>query len=759
MKYLASAFFALLLASGLAHANPTTVTNAGITWTKCTEEGSTCAFTGTKSILFGVFTTSPTVSAIFGPFTGNTACNVGTMGSDPAPGADKACYLATNPTDSLTASQASIVSGQSVTLTLTSSNTSSCSGPLSTLSGTATVNPTATTTYTETCQGAPSTPPAVSSVTVTVTACSGGGGGTMPACAPSGTTAGPSGTGIQADVQSADGTRVFANGATFNLLFTTHASAADTLNYSIKDALGNVVKSASFPVAAGNLITTVPCSNFTTGGYFSVSASLTNAGGSLPVVGTRPPGIATFGILPATGLPAVTYAFPDQHRFGMQGFNDQAAPLAALGISWTIDDREQSWGEPSGPNTYTVSNDLDPFYAAHPNIMRLIRLDGIPAWNGQGGTANDSYSLPVNTTEYQAYMAKIGTDSSNIRTATYPNQRFNYYQVTWEPSLQWVYPSADFVTLYQLTYNGLHSTDTHAKVMGVTNPFPFNNNQATGDWLTQYQSSGLCNFLDGVTTHGYFNAGRFPPEYQNQVAGTEANSLNNEMHSLRGIMQSCKANMVLWSTEMGVSYHSGIAYGSSAITANELWSQEVEAVRAHLIILGEGAQMTTFFFGPDYPGEIGYGSFFSLSNTAGQFADTNLSPKPEAMAFAALTRIIDGTNTLGKITNMPTTGYGYAFQQFNGGKVIQALWVHDNAHWPVSGAYSQTYSVNYTATVDAAGTSGNVTELDAFGNPTTLAYTNGQVVVALTESPIYLVSANATATQTHVTAPVGYTGQ
>jgi hypothetical protein len=103
--------------------------------------------------------------------------------------------------------------------------------------------------------------------------------------------------------------------------------------------------------------------------------------------------------------------------------------------------------------------------------------------------------------------------------------------------------------------------------------------------------------------------------------------------------------------------------------------------------------------------------------------------------------------------------YAYAFQQLSSNTVITALWAHDNAHWPTGGAYSTTYSVPYSLAVDAAGTSGNVIVLDVFGNPTKVAYTNGQVALSLTESPIYVVSTNPTVATSNVTAPVGYTGQ
>jgi hypothetical protein len=218
--------------------------------------------------------------------------------------------------------------------------------------------------------------------------------------------------------------------------------------------------------------------------------------------------------------------------------------------------------------------------------------------------------------------------------------------------------------------------------------------------------------------------------------------------------------MRLWSTELGISYDAGAAYGPNYPSSNQLYAQAAVAARAHLIVLGEGAQVTYFFYGADYPNEVGYGSFFDVVNATGQFGASNLSPKPEAMAFAAMTRVIDGTQTLGRLNGLPTQVYGYAFQQLNGGNVITALWTHNNGQWPTSsGSYSPTYSTSYSLTVDAAGTSGYVTVLDMMGNASKQSYSNGVVSLKLTESPIYVVSSNASIMKANTTVPVGYTGQ
>jgi hypothetical protein len=45
------------------------------------------------------------------------------------------------------------------------------------------------------------------------------------------------------------------------------------------------------------------------------------------------------------------------------------------------------------------------------------------------------------------------------------------------------------------------------------------------------------------------------------------------------------------------------------------------------------------------------------------------------------------------------------------------------------------------------------------GNPSTLNYSNGMATLALTEAPIYVISANAAVAKANVTAPAGYVAQ
>ena len=581
-------------------------------------------------------------------------------------------------------------------------------------------------------------------------------------CAAPVTSAASLGSGlITVDTPSADGTRMFASGSTFQLAISANPPAADTLTWTINDALGKTVASGSFAAPSGGSATTLNCTS-TVAGYFAVSATLAKAGGSVPTAGTRPIGFATFGVLPDVTriLPAPTYARQEQHRFGMQGFNGWTAMLNALGISSTIDDRQLSSTQPNGANSFAATAMTTDTGYASGQIMRLVRLDGIPGWDSPTGAFNDSSYLPSDQPGYQTYMSQVGSETELMREKYFPAMSSNYYQVTWEPDQTWLGSDADFVALYKLAYTGLHATDPNAVVMGPTGAFP----SLTTKRLKMMAPLGLAQYLDGIATHGYYDAGTspsHPPERQatDPDPANAANALTNEMRNLRQEMQAdYRPGMKLFVTETGISYDLGTSYGPNYPTSNVLFAQGAIVARTHIILLGEGADQTYVFYGADYPGETGYGTFFDLSNAQGSFGASNVSPKPAALAVAAMTRVLDGTTTLGPVNGTPSGVYAYAFEQRGTGNAVTALWTHNNAVWSASGGFSQTYSVGYALTVDAPGTNGTVQVLDWMGNASSVAYSNGVVSLNLTESPLYVVSKNAGVAHANSTRPVGYAG-
>jgi hypothetical protein len=605
------------------------------------------------------------------------------------------------------------------------------------------------------------------------------GGQTMSCGTPSTpTSAAAGGDLIEADTPASDGTRMFAAGSTFDIALTTRATQGDTVSWQVLDNWNVVRASGQFAVASGAETTTLSCKS-TLAGYFSISATLAKEGGQLMSRGTRPNGIATFGVLPDVSavLPAVSYARQDLHRFGGQGTayliagqtccsGDGYRPLYPdLGLSWVNDNRNWYMEEPNGPNAFVPGlNTLAP-YLKQGDLTRLIQLDGIPGWASPTGAATHSYA-PASETAYQDYMSRVGTDSNLIRSTYFPNQSNNYYQVTWEPDfeggLPWKDSDANFVAMYKATYQGVHSTDPHAVVMGTTNALV----RANTSWIERLAPLGIAQYLDGMTIHGYYDAGTFPSHPPERLAtdsdpAVAANSLPKSMRELRHALNTyLKPGAKLFSTEAGISYDNGTAYGPNYPTPNVLYAHGAVIARTHLILLGEGADMSYIFYASDTPGDPpGYGIFFDLNDAQGTWGPNNISPKPAALEVAAMTRIIDGTNTLGPVKGVPAGVYAYAFQRLNGGKIVTALWTHNNANWSATSGFSSTYSVGYSLQVDAPGASGQVTVLDAMGNASSLPYSDGRVALTLTESPIYVVSTNASVLQANVTTPEGYVAQ
>ncbi|KQR74215.1 hypothetical protein ASG35_20770 [Burkholderia sp. Leaf177] len=644
-------------------------------------------------------------------------------------------------------------SGGGAAAAASGNNSGAASGTSATASGSPSSSASGTSGTTGVSAGAtpaPVSPSAVTSATMRMT------------CASPVTSAALPGSGlVSVDTPSADGTRLFASGSAFHLAISANPPAADTLAWTVSDALGKTVASGSFAAPPGGSMTTLDCTS-TVAGYFAVSATLAKAGGSVPTAGTRPTGFATFGVLPDVTaiLPAPTYAHQEQHRFGMQGFNGWTAMLDALGIRSTIDDRQLSSTEPNGPNSFAATAvTADTGYASS-QIMRLVRLDGIPGWDSPTGAFNDSSYLPNDQPGYQTYMSQVGSETELMRKKYFPSMSNNYYQVTWEPDQTWLGSDADFVALYKLAYLGLHATDPNAVVMGPTGAFP----SLTTKRLKKMARLGFAQYLDGIATHGYYDAGTspsHPPERQatDPNLANAANALTNEMRNLRQEMQAdYKPGMKLFVTETGISYDLGTSYGPDYPTSNVLFAQGAIVARTHIILLGEGADQTYVFYGADYPGETGYGTFFDLSNAQGSFGASHVSPKPAALAVATMTRVLDGTTTLGPVNGVPSGVYAYAFEQRGTGNAVTALWTHNNAVWSASGGFSQTYSVAYTLAVDAPGTSGTVQVLDWMGNASSVAYSNGVVSLNLTEAPLYVVSKNTDVAKANSTRPAGYAG-
>jgi hypothetical protein len=547
--------------------------------------------------------------------------------------------------------------------------------------------------------------------------------------------------------------QTFPADSRFAIQFNVVSPDADVLAWQINDYTGATVRSGSSPVR-GTGILSLPCIS-KLAGYFAVSAQLQKARQGLPREGSRPQGIATFGVLPI--IPAVlrtSAAALDDHRFGLQGANfvnsgvccegNGLQPLNGdLGSTWVLDSRSEYNMEPNHAGQYNPATQPIDVGFRNGALARIVTLNGLPAWasTAPSPTAIGSYP-PKSFPAFQAYVASVGEESARVRAAFIPHQQNNYYQVTWEPdpgpATQWMGTDEQFVELYRAAWQGAHATDPNARIMGPTTmTIPL-----CSEWLTRLAPLGFTRYLDAVSCHGYYAisaSSAIPPE----SAG-----LAGQMQGLRQTMTKLlPAGTKLFVTETGIAYPAGARYSASYPT-EEVLTQHAEAVvRTHLIMLGEGADTSFLFYSSDYSGEVGYGLYFNLSMPDPDFGSPNISPKPAAMAVATATRLVDGTRTLGAIAAMPANAYGYSFLSADGVHTLTALWAHDS---------SFEARVPYLMAVDAPGKSGRVVVLDVMGNAVEQPYSKGALQVELTEMPIYVLSSNVGALKPHLRAPAGY---
>jgi len=698
----------------------------GRKWTPCAAEYGTCRFSGTRDVLYGT-----PQQHVVKTFSNSAECNNGVFG-DPAPGVEKRCAMAPAAVGSTLAP----ATKPAVNNDMASSAAAQSAAP-SDLKA----------------------PP---------------GQGLRCSAPSSQVPTAANGDVLEADTPS-DGTRLFAVAKPFALVFTSRPKQNDTLNWQIRDAWNVVRASGRFPVAAGATLSTLSCAS-SVAGYFAVSASLERAHGQLESRGTRPAGIATFGVLPdpSVALPAVRFPYEDLHRFGGQGAaylapgqhccdGDGYRPVyTALGLTWVNDNRNWYMEEPKKTGTFDpAAKQLTPFFRRG-DLLRLIQLDGIPQWASPTGKETHSY-VPTSLAQMKDYMAKVGAESNRVRTTYFPKQRDNYYQVTWEPDadggLPWRDTDANFVAMYKAVWEGIHQTDPHAVVMGLT----YSSVQGNVTWMRKLGPLGIGRYMDGMTIHGYYDIGTTPSHPPERVAdtgnqGTVPGALPAAMRALRHEMrQYLKPGAPLFVTETGISYDIGQSYGKNYPGANVLYAQAAVTARTHLILLGEGADMTYVFYLADMPDAApGYGIFFELDHPTGAYGPTRISPKPAALAVAAMTRIVDGTVTLGPLKGVPKGVYAYAFRRLGGGKIVTALWTHDNDAWSAKTGFDASRSVDYRLRVDAPGTTGEVTVFDMMGNATALPYRDGVASLKLSPAPVYVVSGNADVFKEAVTTPEGY---
>lgn len=552
--------------------------------------------------------------------------------------------------------------------------------------------------------------------------------------------------------------QTFKLGSSFTIRLDAAVPVPDKLDWHVKNYAGADLSSGSLNLTAGTTSLELRCTS-SRSGYFAVFAELKNSGTTIPNKGSRPAGFASFGVLPdyAHVLPAAPPIPLDRRRFGLQGTNyldsgkccdgNGLQPInEILGSTWALDGRQQARTEPKYAGEYNPTTyPLDVGFKQG-SLARIVTLNGLPPWASTAPTPKSVGTYPPRSfSAFQSYTALVGRETESVRRKYIPDQQKNYYQVTWEPDpgppTHWVGSDAEFTALYKAAWRGVHSTDPNAVVMGPTT----SGFSTCAKWLDRLAPLGFTRYIDAVACHGYYTLGA------SSAKPPEPADLPGQMQTLRKtITRLMPAGTKLFITETGVAYPMGTKYTPSYPTADVLTRQAEAVVRTHLIFLGEGADVTFLFYSADYSYETGFGLYFNLSMPNPNFGSPNISPKPAAMAVAAMTRLIGDSRTLGALRTMPDGAYGYSFALPDGSHAVTALWAHND---------SFDASEGFKFQVDGPGSSGTVIVLDGMGNPSIRHYDDGRIQLTLSEMPVYVLSGSIGILKPQLRTPEGYSAE
>jgi len=521
----------------------------------------------------------------------------------------------------------------------------------------------------------------------------------------------------------------------------------ESILWSVRDYEGNVAREGELPIIANRrfskeqvLLKDLPA------GYWEVHAHLKEAGVSLPRRGSRPEGIASFGIV--TGeVKALPLAHPDESRFGIHGTNfiesgillkgHPYSPLyKTLGAGWVNALEDWATAERDRPGQYREflrnpwRKESDYIYEEHLAPLNCVAY--MPWWAIQfpenvtigedrmykAARKAQAYP-PKDPSQYADYLRLLSAHLLEKQEEMEPSTTAVYYQIGWEPDWNWKGTDEEFVSLYGTIYDAIHEGDPDAVVLG-----PGYGVLAEGvEQLETLLPMGLADSLDGIATHGYYVPFGNPdsPSLAGRYVSPEDGGIIESIRRLRELMaEYFEPDAKLLQTEWGLDYRAPF----SAVSPELLRLQAAYVIRGHLLFLGEGCDATFFFRTSDRMSpnsyEAGYGLCFNLTMPLPNWGATDLSPKPVFMAASTLTRVLEGTKTIGPVDLGVEGVMAYAFDR--DGQTVLAVWCPDD----------QDRKVRLPVDEDARW-------ISFMGNKQTLPIENGGAEVTSSMCPSYLL--------------------
>lgn len=477
-------------------------------------------------------------------------------------------------------------------------------------------------------------------------------------------------------------------------------------------------------------------------GFYRVWAKLSN-GVTIPAINSKPEGFISYGV---TFDPASRPAYPQEKTFfGMQGrFGKGIDAQAYLGVRWVLGPTQWRTAEPDHPEQYAEKFELalskgEKFPPDPQSDVTFVKDGKKERWTtffqcmcvGANDYQPIGWKVPacvavrgksdltpgrwgVLTTEGEKGFESYCRTLAKAVALSYSDMTEHYYEVVWEPNIFFDGRPEDIVRYFEIAHSAIHAEDPKAVVMGPTLSSLSPTAHCCGglnslEYTRKLLDKGLGRFIDAYSIHPYTSV---PPE---------RHKLAECYRALRKMLyDACGRRIPIVGTEQG--------FKSTGDLATELVNAQC-VVRANLIAMGEGLRYNLSFYTVmsgiegKAPGGGSFGFFHSLDPPMPyekRVTPVKVCPKPQALAYAAMTYLLEGRRSVCPVEWFGETARGYSYE--NEADVVLALW--DFGEKP--------RQVEIPVGVES------VELYDWMGNRSVLAAVNGIIELELGNDPVYV---------------------
>lgn len=474
-------------------------------------------------------------------------------------------------------------------------------------------------------------------------------------------------------------------------------------------------------------------------GCYFVELKLEKSGITVPWEGSRPKGYVTFGVQP--GIARLPLKDPKESRFGMNGITnieeDLYSPVGTmLGIHWAdhmlrpwrLEKKRGDYREVSKEKIEEIwkipyhKSPIRVMLSAEKNkVVLLHHLQGLPhhlvkvpkEYEGKPVKSLESAYIYNDPVYYREFLGKLVRSTRNYRETKLKYETTSHYLIHWEPDWHWRGSTDEFLQMYKDSWQVIRENDPKGILLGAN----IGVLDRAVPRMRELFEKGLASYIQGVAVHLYFLPIFSLPEDKN---------LHGDCREMRRLTdQYLGKNAPLMNTEWGTC-----AVKTMQVDHPLLLNHMYRFIRGHLIALGEGFSTTFLFYSTDYnfinypdSGEHGYGMTFNLSRT--NFGGLNSQPKPTYMAAVAMTQLIEGTQSLGRLDYLDPEVFAYTFRRAD--KNLVALWAPHR---------KQTVTLNTGVE--------SVTVYDIMGNSSTVKTPDGKITLTANEYPQYILGISDT---------------